>query len=69
MTQMHLFLLLSLDPEDLKWHEAWGEAWEWLLAEGLIEFADPKSEIPTLTAKGQRTIDHAVRSAAEFLNA
>lgn len=64
MTQNRLFLLLSLSPEDMKWHESWNDDWDALYNDGWIDMEE--DEIPYLTEKGQRAIACAVKKADEL---
>lgn len=66
MTENQLRLLLSLEPDDLKWHESWCDDWEALYALNLIQFKSG-SEIPTLTDHGRHTIVAAVAAATNFI--
>ncbi len=64
MTENQLRLLLSLEPEDLKWHESWDDDWEALLGLGYIEFFED-TERPVLTKTGRHIILKAVDACNE----
>jgi hypothetical protein len=65
MNQNRLFLLLSLSPEDHKWHENWDDDWDWLYDNGLIDMEE--DEIPYLTELGTQCIQFAVKKADELV--
>ena len=66
MTENQLRLLLSLEPEDLKWHESWDDDWEALYGLNLIQFKSG-SEVPILTDHGRHTVGAAVAAVTRFL--